>query len=293
MVVDYDKITLMDYISVEQKGTDLILTGIKNFIPAQILDCGQCFRWLSSNNSYIGITHGRRLEITLETGRVDKLILKNVTRDEFETIWCDYFDLGRDYGELRRIYAADATLNEAITFSPGLRLIRQDPWEVLVTFILSQNSNIPRIKGMVARLCEIFGAAVPGGNSTGGGFSFPTPEALATLSADDLSAVKCGYRDKYIIDAARRVAEGRLNLENLQNKPSEDVRRALMEVSGVGPKVADCVLLYGFGRVERYPLDVWMKRVMAKYYPEGFPRELEDTAGIAQQFLFHYARSNA
>ena len=285
----------MDYKSIEQRGTDLALTEIRNFIPSQVLDCGQCFRWSSDtnnnsdstssiNNSYRGIAHGRWLELSLKNGDI---ILKNVSHDEFDTIWRDYFDLGRNYEELRNHYSTDDTLHKALTFSPGLRIMRQDPWETLITFILSQNSNIPRIKGMVARLCECFGQTLPGG-----GYTFPTPEALAVLSADNLAPIRSGYRAEYIIDAARRTADGRLNLKVLQSMPSEDVRRALMEVHGVGPKVADCVLLYGFGRVERYPLDVWMKRVMAEYYPKGFPEKLADTAGIAQQFLFHYARTS-
>ena len=281
----------MDYSSIEQRGTDIVLTEIKNFIPAQVLDNGQCFRWSGDTNRYSGIAHGRQLELFLEN---NELTLKNVTLNEFESVWRDYFDLSRDYGELRRLYSMDDTLNQAMAFSPGLRIMRQDPWETLVTFILSQNSNIPRIKGMVARLCENYGQVLQWDKNTqdGNGFTFPAPEVLAPLSAGDLASVRSGYRAEYIIDAARRVADGRLNLSELQNMPSENVRTALMEIHGVGPKVADCVLLYGFGRVEHYPLDVWMKRVMASYYPNGFPEDLVCTAGIAQQFLFHYIRTN-
>jgi len=276
----------VDYKSIKQRGADLILTEIKNFIPSQVLDCGQCFRWRSNGDSskYTGIAHGRQLEISLEN---EALVLKNVSLCEFKQLWEDYFDLGRNYEELRQHYAADDTLGKATAFSPGLRIMRQDTWETLVTFILSQNSNIPRIKGMVSHLCESFGQALP----RGGGFAFPKPEDLVSLSIEDLASVRSGYRADYIIDAARRAADGRLNLKELENMPSEDVRQALMEVHGVGPKVADCVLLYGFGRVEKYPLYVWMKRVMAEYYPQGFPVELIDTAGIAQQFLFHYIRT--
>ena len=266
-----------DYTSAEQREPDLVLTDIKNFIPAQVLDCGQCFRWENSSGKYSGIAHKRRLELYLDNGN---LVLKDTTKEEFEKIWRDYFDLSRDYGELRSSYAADGTLSKAIAHSPGLRLMRQEPWETLITFILSQNSNIPRIKGMVARLCNCFGR----------GDIFPAPEDLAGLSEGDLAPIRSGYRAGYIIDAAKRAADGRLDFGKLAQMASEDVRRALMEVHGVGPKVADCVLLYGFGRVECYPLDVWMKRVMAEYYPEGFPEYLLDTAGIAQQFLFHYAR---
>ena len=280
----------MDYTNIKQRDSDLVLVSIKNFVPSQILDCGQCFRWNAIHSvgdesvSYSGIAYGRRLELTLKG---NELILKNVTLEDFESVWRDYFDFSRDYSKLRQHYAIDDTLNKAMAFSPGLRLMRQQPWEALVTFILSQNSNIPRIKGMTARLCEHFGKPLPCG-----GFTFPTSEVLASLSTDNLAPVRSGYRDSYIIDAAKRVAGGWLNFEELQNMPSDIVRKALMEVRGVGPKVAECVLLYGFGRVECYPLDVWMKRVMASYYPNGFVKELKDTAGIAQQFLFHYIRTN-
>ena len=273
----------MDYTKAEQQNGDIILTDIKNFNLSQVLDCGQCFRWSGTENSYKGIAYGRLLELSLKEGN---LILKNVSMKEFESIWQDYFDLNRSYIELRQQYALDKTLKKAIVFSPGLRLMKQEPWEILITFILSQNSNIPRIKGMVARLCENFGKKLPCGD-----FTFPKPENLASLTAADLAPIKTGYRAEYILDAARKAASGNLNLEDMQNLPSDELRVKLMEIHGVGPKVADCVMLYGFNRIECYPLDVWMKRVMAEYYPEGFPPDLAKTAGIAQQFLFHYIRT--
>ena len=281
----------MDYISVMQQDNNIILTGIKNFIPEQVLDCGQCFRWRKNPDligGFTGVAHGHQLEVYIED---DGLVLKNTSKDDFDKIWRDYFDLSRNYSELHLLYSEDVTLRKAIAHSPGLRLMRQDPWETLVTFILSQNSNIPRIKGMVELLCENFG------DFELNHYNFPEPEKLAKLSDDDLAPVRSGYRAEYILDAAKKVAEGSLDLKKLNQDmscgmPTEEARQALMRVRGVGPKVADCVLLYGFGRVECYPLDVWMKRVMAKYYPKGFPESVADTAGIAQQFLFHYERVN-
>ena len=272
----------MDYTKAEQNGSDTILLGIKNFNLAQILDCGQCFRWAGEGGEYSGIAHGRRLRLEMAG---DCLTLKDTTLEEFDYIWKGYFDLGRDYTQLRQLYGLDASLAKAVEFSPGLRVMRQDPWEALITFILSQNSNIPRIKKMVAALCECFGRALPCG-----GYAFPTPEALAALEPDALAAVRTGYRAPYIIDAARQVAGGRIDLAALKAQPAEVIRRALLQIHGVGPKVTDCVLLYGFGKVESYPMDVWMKRVMAEMYPSGFPDALKPTAGIAQQYLFHYAR---
>ena len=277
----------MDYLKAEQQGNDTVLSGIRNFNPAYILDCGQCFRWDTDGQgaTYTGIAHGRQLCITMDK---DRLIFKDTSLTEYEAIWKDYFDLGRDYGEILLHYAPDPHLAKANSFSPGLRVMRQDPWEMLITFILSQNSNIPRIKKMVAELCTHFGEALP---DDGDGHVFPTPEALASLTPEALALVKTGYRAPYIIDAAKQVAQGKVCFDALRSKPTAEIRNTLLQIHGVGPKVADCVLLFGFGRVEVCPMDVWMKRVMNTMYPQGFPEEYGTTAGIAQQFLFHYARS--
>jgi len=277
----------MDYSKIEQRGDDLVICRIKNFILSQILDNGQAFRWSANNDNggFSGIAHGRRLDLEIQNG---DLILKNVSKQEYESLWQNYFDLSRSYDDLRCRFQIDETLQKALAYSPGLRIMKQDPWETLITFILSQNSNIPRIKGMVSRLCECFGKLLPCG-----GYTFPDAAALAKLTNTDLSDIRTGYRAAYIIDAARRVYDGRLDLTELSQKTSEDVRKALLEIHGVGPKVADCVLLFGFGRVEYFPLDVWMKKVMSEHYPSGFPKELADTAGIAQQFLFHYVRTSS
>ncbi|MDR1664966.1 MAG: DNA-3-methyladenine glycosylase 2 family protein [Clostridiales bacterium] len=273
----------MDYKSAEPAGQDIVLTGLKRFSLENILNCGQCFRWSGANGVYSGVARGRRLEVYLSG---DALVLRNMSLPAFETVWKSYFDLERDYGALHRLFSLDETMRKALAFSPGLRVMRQEPWETLITFILSQNNHIARIKGIVARLCENFGAALPGE-----GFAFPSPERLAVLSEDDLAPLRCGYRSAYLLDAARRVCDGRLDLPAFFALPSEEICKQLLRVHGVGIKVAECVLLYGFGRVERFPLDVWMKRVMRAYYPEGFPAEWAEVAGIAQQFLFHYIRN--
>jgi len=275
----------MDYKSVQQVGNDILVAGVSYFNLAQTLDNGQAFRWASvGDGKFSGIAHGRRLELELLDG---SLILKDVTLPEFHAIWMHYFDLRRSYGDLRDIFKNYDTMKKALAFSPGLRLMQQDAWEMLISFILSQNSNIPRIKKMIEQLCQGFGQELPCG-----GFVFPTPQALAGLTEDDLAIVRSGYRAAYIIDAARRVACGTLDLSGISAQPTEVVRAALLEIHGVGPKVADCVLLFGFGRVECFPLDVWMKRVVAALYPSGFPEEISQYAGIAQQFLFHYARNH-
>ncbi|MCL2225963.1 MAG: DNA-3-methyladenine glycosylase 2 family protein [Defluviitaleaceae bacterium] len=274
----------MDYTYAEQKNCDVVVGGVRYFDLAQTLDCGQAFRWREVGaNGFSGIAHGRRLDVELEG---DELVLKNVLLEEFEMVWKRYFDFSRDYGKLRGDFSGCGHLRNAMEFSPGLRLMKQDVWEILISFILSQNSNIPRIKKMIESLCECFGERLECG-----GFAFPSAQVLAKLSEEELAPIKCGYRAAYIIDAANRVASGNFNPTTLAEKSSAEIKQVLLEIHGVGPKVADCVLLYGFGRTECYPVDVWIKRVMAEFYPNGFPTNLEKHAGIAQQFLFHYART--
>ena len=269
----------MDYTNIQQNGIDLVLSDVKHF-DFTTLDCGQAFRWEKMGNTFTGIAHGRRLELQLDG---DILTLRNTSLHEFEAIWRNYFDFNRSYTEMREILAAHPPIKKALVFSPGLRLMRQEPWETLVSFILSQNSNIPRIKKMIELLCQHFGEKLPCGS-----FAFPTPAALVDA---DLSIIKSGYRAPYILDAAKRTAAGQFNLP--ATATTDNLRHALLQVHGVGPKGADCVLLFGYGKLECFPMDVWMKRVMEKLYPTGLPQDLQEHAGIAQQFLFHYARCNA
>jgi len=269
----------MDYEQVQQIDDNVVVQGLRHFDLTQTLDNGQAFRWSqTAENAYSGIVFGRRLDVTLSNG---DLVLHDTTLEDFYAIWQQYFDLGRCYASLHDSLKSENAIKKALAFSPGLRLMRQDIWEVLISFILSQNSNIPRIKKMIELLCASFGTALPCG-----GFTFPAPQTLAQLAVEDLAPIRTGYRAAYIIDAARQVAGG--GIDSLSSQPTSAVRNALLQIHGVGPKVADCVLLFGFGRTECFPLDVWMNRVMVKLYPKG--HGFAENAGIAQQFLFHYAR---
>ena len=278
----------MDYAEAVRAGNDLLLAGVRHFDLDETLDCGQAFRYEKIGEGYQGIAHNRRIEVTIPSLRGAQLILKDVSLAEFESTWKDYFDLGRDYGYLRGylVEHGGEPMKLATEFSQGLRHMRQDPWEMLVSFILSQNTNIPRIKAMIGKLSENFGDCLPCG-----GYAFPSCDKLAALNTDDLAIIKCGYRAAYIVDAARCTADGRFNPGELKKMETSKIREELLKIHGVGPKVADCVLLLGFGRVEVCPVDVWIKRALAKYYPKGFPVELAPYAGIAQQFLFHFIRN--
>lgn len=273
----------MDCARGEPSGGDYILRDCRNFDLQATLDCGQCFRWEQiDSQAWRGIAFGRSL--TLER-RGDDVVLHKVSEAEFLARWRDYFDLGRDYGALKELLRRDPVLRRAVEFAPGIRVLRQNGWEAMASFIFSQNNNIKRNKGMIVRLCQAFGEEIPGGHA------FPGPKRLAGLDKAALEPVRCGFRAGYLLDAAQAVARGRVSLERAALLPLEEARAHLMQIKGVGPKVADCTLLYGLGRVECVPVDVWMARVMARWFPGGLPEFAAPVAGIAQQYLFHFART--
>ncbi len=271
-------------ITIEREPAGIRLKGAgRQFALSETLDCGQAFRWRQREDGcWEGVAGGRYL--CLESQGED-IFLQAVPEADLP-FWRQYFDLERDYEELAVLFRKNPCLRRALASCPGIRVLRQEPWEALCTFILSANNNIPRIKGIVERLCQGWGEAVPGTGLP----AFPKPEALAPLGEEDLAPLRAGWRSAYLLDAARQVAGGRLDLEETASLPTREAEARLLEVKGVGKKVAQCVLLFGFGRVECIPMDVWMKRVMAELYPRGFPGYLRPYGGIAQQVLFHYYR---
>ena len=271
-------------ITIEREPAGIRLKGAgRQFALSETLDCGQAFRWRQREDGcWEGVAGGRYL--CLESQGED-IFLQAVPEADLP-FWRRYFDLERDYEELAVLFRKNPCLRRALASCPGIRVLRQEPWETLCTFILSANNNIPRIKGIVERLCQGWGEAVPATSL----HAFPKPEALAPLGEEDLAPLRAGWRSAYLLDAARQVAGGRLDLEETASLPTQEAEARLLEVKGVGKKVAQCVLLFGFGRVECIPMDVWMKRVMAELYPRGFPGYLRPYGGIAQQVLFHYYR---
>ncbi len=261
------------------------IAGLQDFSPRDTFFCGQCFRWAENpDGSFDGVALGRALRVRMAGA---DLLLCGVTPAEYETLWRGYFDLDRDYEAVKkRLSQLDPALADACRMSPGIRILRQDSWEALCAFIISQNNNIPRITGIVRRLCETFGRELSPGI-----YDFPSPESLAGRTVEDLAPLRCGFRAKYLLDAARKVASGAVNLKAVAQMPLDAARQALMQINGVGPKVADCALLYGMGRYDAFPLDVWMKRAMALLFPGKTPDYFGMDAGIAQQYLFIYCRS--
>ena len=251
---------------------------------ALTLDCGQAFRWSEkSDGIWHGVACSKAVDITQSNG---ELIIRGSFDEGDEALWAEYFDLGRDYGTICKNLMSDSHLKTAIKAYPGIRILKQEPWEALCSFIISQNNNIPRIKGIIERLCLNFGDDLGDGD-----FTFPSAERLATLTADDLAPLRSGFRAKYIIDAAQKVACGEVDLKKLAVCDIDEARQELIKIKGVGAKVAECALLYGCGRVDAFPVDVWVRRIMSELYPEGLPECCDGVEGIAQQYLFHWRRN--
>lgn len=257
----------------------------------QIFDCGQCFRFdRNETGGYDGIAFGMPVTLTQDK---ETVTVFGAASDSFERVWRDFFALDDDYSGMRddisRRFGDDRTIKSAMSAGKGIRILHQDPWETVCSFIISQNNNIPRIKKIISTMSVRFGEKkLCGGKEY---YAFPTPEALAAAGEEEIFALRTGFRAAYIYDAAVKVADGRLDLESLRALPTDELIARLMTVKGIGPKVASCAALFGFGKTDAFPVDVWMKKVMAKYYPGGLDiPSLGKYAGIAQQYLFYYER---
>ncbi|MEG2677093.1 MAG: DNA glycosylase [Oscillospiraceae bacterium] len=255
-----------------------------DFSLGETLSCGQCFRWKPiEENKYIGVVNKKQICITQSDG---KLFFDGVTQKDCDDWFIEYLGLDEDYSAYKRILSQDNTMKLAITYAQGIRIMKQPFWETLCSFIISQNNNIPRITGIIDRLCECFG------ENCDGFYSFPEAEVLAEKASDDLAPLRSGFRARYIIDAAQKVARGEIDEAIIRNAPIDEARSVLMKIKGVGPKVADCTMLFGAGRYEAFPVDVWMKKAMTQLFPCGLPEFAKPIAGIAQQYIFHYARTS-
>lgn len=296
----------MDYTGLEfgkEGGAEYARFFVNSHFDAdRIFDCGQCFRFgrIISADGYPewgGVAFGRYISVR-QTGR--EVTLFGTGGEDFFGIWEKYLGLDADYGEINRDILSrsdNPALAEAVACEDGIRILAQDPWETLCSFIISQNNNIPRIKHLTEALCESAGSPFdPGGMRSHGApevcYSFPDPEAVSRLGIDKLREMKTGFRAGYIQGAAQDISSGRLMLGAVASAPSTaDAASMLVRLRGVGPKVAACTLLFGFGRLDAFPVDVWVKRVIAKYFGDGFrAEELGSYAGIAQQYLFRHER---
>jgi len=264
----------------------------KHFHLERTLACGQAFRFKPVKDGWwFGVVGDKPLLVRQKS---DALELLSPCEDE--AFWTRYFSLDRDYGEVEAMLSADPKTAPAIACSAGMRILRQDPYETLISFVLSQNNNVKRIAGIIERLCEACGEKdVFMGIEY---FAFPACEALAEATVRELEGLGTGYRAPYVIDCARKIRDG-YDLNALKSLPFEQAKRELMTFRGVGPKVAECVMLFSLGFDTAFPVDVWVKRISAWLYPgengraaaRAAAQRFGSWAGVAQQYLFHYART--
>lgn len=264
----------------------------KDFNLYDTFECGQCFRWEKDGGGFIGVAGGRCARLTEnEDG-----ILIETTKEDYDGFWANYFDLSRDYGEIKRKVAINKIMEEAVEYGGGIRILRQEFFETLISFIISQRSSIPKIKSTVKKMCEKYGEKIEFDGREY--FAFPKSSVLAALTEEDFRALGTGYRAPYILRAARDVEDGIITEEELLSLPTVEARKRLLKMYGVGDKVCDCVMLFSLAKYDLFPSDVWIKRVMAESFgadEKDAKSEGEslfgDLSGFAQQYLFFYRRS--
>ncbi|WP_425446328.1 DNA-3-methyladenine glycosylase family protein [Dethiothermospora halolimnae] len=286
----------MDY-NIIEKDNKIIIENVSDFEPKHIFECGQCFRWNEEDDgSYTGVAHEKVINVKKEENNI---ILSNTNREDFNNIWYEYFDLDRDYKAIKEELSRDEVLKKSTDFGYGIRILNQDPWEILISFIISANNRIPRIKAAIELLSEKYGEYIEEYNGKKY-YSFPKPEDITEKSVEDIKNCKTGFRARYIVNAADIVASGQMDIYAIKNLTTEDARKELMLFSGVGPKVSDCIMLFSMDKYDAFPIDVWVKRVMEYFYLDE-DTKLKDIqkyaqnkfgkyAGFAQQYLFYYAR---
>ena len=279
------------------------INQIETFLPQHIFECGQCFRWNKQpDGSYTGVFKGNVLNVAVENGQI---VFKGICDGNIQNIVNEYFDLHRDYTKIQEsLSKIDGPLKISIQYGKGIRLLNQDLWESIISFIISANNNIPRIKGIIERLSKQYGKQIKWNSQTY--YTFPTPEELSKASVADLRTLGLGFRDQRVYETTKIILNKQVDLEKLKQETStKKVREILLTLPGVGPKVADCIMLFSTLKcLDVFPVDVWVRRVMNELYfklPEENKLKREqieklayekygDLAGIAQQYLFYWKR---
>ena len=277
--------------------------NLDSFELKDIFDCGQCFRWNEQEDgSYTGVFKGNVLNIKKEK---DKVIFNGICNGDIKEIVENYFDLNRDYGKIKEhLSKIDDNMKRSIEYGKGIRILNQDLWETIISFIISANNNIPRIKGIIERLSKNYGKEIDYNGEKY--YAFPTAEELKDVSVQKYRELGLGFRDIRLYETTKMILNGEVDLDELRNNPNTmEVRDKLLSLSGVGPKVADCILLFSdLKRFEVFPIDVWVRRVMNDLYIKNEDetkvnkKQIEkiakekfgNLAGLAQQYLFYWRR---
>lgn len=292
------------YLELGGKMARVEFNNLSDFELAHIFECGQCFRWRRINeNDYIGTTPYGVLEIQKINDKMIQIDGTFVEYGEFANVKnaiSEYLDLNTDYTNIKTIISRDdVNLQKAIQYGGGIRILNQDPWEMLISFIISAANNIPRISKTIENISKEYGKEIIYKNEKY--YLFPTPEELAKASVEDLRRLNLGFRDKYVYNAAQLINDKKMNLEEICKMSYKDAKKELKKFDGVGDKVADCILLFSMKKKEAFPVDTWIKKVMANLYNESedikkiatFAEDkFGEYAGIAQQYLFYYMREN-
>lgn len=288
----------MDFKHIESYKNKIIIKEVKNFVLAHIFDCGQCFRWeRTSDNSYIGIVYNKVIEVE-KVG--NDVIIYNTNEEEFQKIWVEYFDLYRDYDSIKEILRKDDTLEEAVSFGNGIRLLKQQPFEIIISFIISSNNRIPMIKRAINKISEKWGTPLIYKDKVY--YSFPNIQILKDKTIEDFRECGVGFRAKYIKNTVMDIYNGQANIDYICSLEDELCHRELQKMQGIGPKVGDCIMLFSMAKYSAFPVDVWVKRAMQFFYlaPDVSLKKIREfsinkfgsLAGFAQQYLFYYAREN-
>lgn len=291
----------MDYKNVEEKQDAIVIKEVKNFNIKQILECGQCFRWEKLDElNYIVVAFGKVIEIK-QVG--NDVTIYNTSLKDFNDIWENYFDLKRDYSIIKEKLSKDEVLEKAIDFGYGIRILNQDPFEMLISFIISARNSIPSIMKTIKKISEKWGDVVEyKGNKY---YTFPSPKQLENATLEEIVATGASFRGKYIFDTIAKINEASdlaFDLDNIKALSDDECHIALQNFKGVGAKVADCIMLFSMGKHSAFPVDVWVKRAMIHFYvaPDVSLQKMRvfardkfgEYSGIAQQYLFYYAREN-
>ena len=287
----------------KMKEQKYILTEVKSFELKDIFECGQCFRWnQEEDGSYTGVFGQNVLNVKKEDNQI---IFKGICQGDIKETVEKYFDMGRDYEKIKQqLSKIDSYMKESIEYGKGIRILNQDLWETIISFIISANNNIPRIKGIIERLSKSYGKEIQWNGKKY--YTFPTPEELKDVTVEEYRKLGLGFRDIRLYETTKMILDKKVDLEKLEKNPNTlEVREQLLTLSGVGPKVADCILLFStLKRFEVFPIDVWVRRVMNDLYIKNHDetkvskKQIEkiatekfgNLAGMAQQYLFYWRR---